>query len=236
MENKPVLETNVVKPKLAIFENETEYRLLSYLSEMSLDIKIAEVENFMNNNHGRGKSEEEKDELYSKAKEVWGNYTQELRDTEYTFYLNRKQYVFLTELLRDKLEYDVNTIFLAIELTEMLGEWHEEGAAKDDTTLKGYTADATEVTYIYHLIAKHKIKGLGHSSYRFSEILRKIGDISKIVSYYDTHAKSLSTDIQKWVATFDEGVTVDGKDFSVEPIRPKKKKDSKAETESETEA
>ena len=107
------------------------------------------------------------------------------------------------DLLKDKLEYDVNTVFFAIELTKLLGNWTEEGSSKDDNTLKGYLADATETTYIYHLIAKHKIKGISANTYRFSEILLRIGEISKIVSYYDTHAKNLSKEIQDWVSAFD---------------------------------
>jgi hypothetical protein len=50
------------------------------------------------------------------AKELWGKYAEILRDVHYTFYLNRKQYQFLVELLRDKMEYDVNTIFFTIRI------------------------------------------------------------------------------------------------------------------------
>jgi hypothetical protein len=238
MENKPVLETNVVKPSLSIFENETEHRLIPILTEISLDSKISEVENFMRSNHGRGKSELEKDTLYADAKKLWEQYAELLRDMNFTFYLNRKQYQFLTDLLIDKMEYDVNTVFLAIELTNMLGEWKETGTAKDDSTLQGYTSDATEVTYMYHLISKHKVKGLSNSSYRFAEVLKRIGAISKIIAYYDTHAKSLSKDIQSWVATFEDGVQVEGKDWTtptslveeiVEKTTNKKKKEATTE-------
>lgn len=203
MENKQQIETNVIKPKLTIFENETEYRLITIESEQELDKGIVDVESFMNTNDGYGKSEEEKDQLYYDAKKLWSKYANSLRNVEFSFYLNRKQYQFLTELLRDKLEYDVNTIFLAIELTDMLGQWVSEGSVKDDTSVKGYSADATEITYIYHLISKHKVKGLSSSSYLFAQILRKIGDVSKVINYYDTSAKNLSGEIQKWVASWE---------------------------------
>jgi hypothetical protein len=176
----------------------------------------------MNNNHGRGKSELEKDNLYLSAKNLWEEYAVLLRDMNFTFYLNRKQYQFLTDLLIDKMEYDVNTIFLAIELTNMLGQWKESGKSKDDTTLQGYPSDATEVTYMYHLISKHKVKGLTKDSYTFSEVLMRIGTISKLFNYYDSYAKSLSTDIQNWVSSFEEGVSVD----KIE----KKRKNKKEET------
>lgn len=201
---KPVLENHVIKPAVSIFENNTEYRLMPFMSELSLDSKIAEIENFMKNNNGFGKSEFEKDELYEKAKGLWHSFTKEFKEVAYTFYLNRKQYHYLLDLLKDKLEYDVNSVFFAIELVKLLGEWEESGAGENDKSLKGYLADATETTFMYHLLAKHKVKGLSSSTHRFSEILLKIGEISKIVSYYDTHAKALSKEIQDWVASFDE--------------------------------
>lgn len=219
MENKPQIETNVIKPSLAITENGVAYRLISPDSESQLDAAITEVVEFMKNNHGKGKTEFEKDDLYAHTQMLWNNYASILRDVNFTFYLNRKQFRYVTELLRDKLEYDVNTIFLAIELTNMLGEWATEGSAKDDTTIKGYESDATEITYMYHLIAKHKVKGLGDSSYLFAQVLRKIGEVSKIINYYDTAAKNLSTEIQKWVASFEDEPTIEG-----ETVKPSKKK------------
>jgi hypothetical protein len=232
MENK--VETNVVKPNLTIFEGESEYRLISLENETLLDNKINEITNFMITNHGKGKSDLEKDNLYGDAKSKWEEYATILRDVKYTFHLNRKQYQFLTDLLIDKMEYDVNTVFLAIELTNMLGQWKESGTLKDDTSVQGYTSDATEVTYMYHLISKYKVKGLSNSSYRFAEVLRKIGHISKIIAYYDTHAKNLSKEIQTWVASFEDGVQVEGKDWGtsnsiveeiVEKTTKKKKKE-----------
>lgn len=223
MENKPQVETNVVKPSLSIFENETEYRLISFESETSLDSAIAKIEEFIKSNTGTGKTEDEKDMLYYDAKQLWNQYAAILRDVEFTFYLNRKQYQYLTELLRDKLEYDVNTIFLAIELTDMLGQWVSEGSAKDDITIKGYKSDATEITYIYHLIAKHKVKGLSNSSYMFAQVLRKIGEISKVINYYDTSAKNLSTEIQKWVASWESS------SVEAEVVKPSKKKKESTE-------
>jgi hypothetical protein len=47
---------------------------------------------------------------------------------------------------------------------------------------------------------------LTKESFTFSEILVKIGDISKIFNYYDAVGKNLSTDIQNWVTSFDDGI------------------------------
>jgi hypothetical protein len=230
--SQQVIETNVVKPELSFTEKEQEYRLISFQAEVALDEKIKEIEDFMNNNHGRGKSEQEKDDLYTSAKKLWEEYAAKLRDVHFTFYLNRKQYQFLTDLLIDKMEYDVNTVFLAIELTDMLGDWKNTGTNKDDVSLQGYTTDATEITYIYHLISKHKVKGLSNSSYRFAEVLKRIGSISKVIAYYDTAAKNSSKDIQNWVASFEPNIQVEGKDWGKEE-NPENKKKSKKEKSSQ---
>ena len=227
------IETNVVKPSLAIHQNDTEYRLLSTESEVSLDSKIKAIEDLMLNNSGKGKTEEEKDKLYSDAQILWKDYYVELVKTKYTFFLTRKQYQFLTETLRDKIEYDVNTLFFAIELTDMLGNWIKEQKYSNDKELKGFQADATEVTYIYHIISKHKVKGLSHSAYTFADVLRRIGDISKVIAYYDTASKNLSASIQDWVASFDPNVSIENKTTTeATTIAPSgKSKKVKAETE-----
>lgn len=200
---KQQLENHVIKPKISFTAGNDEYRLISLEDEMNLDAKIDIIATFMANNNGFGQSDEYKDDLYGNAKELWEQYATLLRDVKYTFWMNRDHFEFLTNLLLKKLEYDVNTVFFAIELTDMLGNWKKEGTAKNDTDFRTYVANATEVTYLYHLIAKHKIKGLTQDTYLFAQILRKIGDISKVISYYDAAAKSLSKEIQEWVAAFE---------------------------------
>ena len=114
------IETNVVKPEIRFFENETENLVISNSYESTLDTKISEIESFMTTNSGKGKSDLEKDELYKGAQDLWRDYAINLKNTRYNFHLNRPQYKFLTDLILTKLEYDVNTVFFAIELTDML--------------------------------------------------------------------------------------------------------------------
>lgn len=200
------IETNVVKPKLSFFENEVENLILDNEQESILDSKIKDIEDYISNNEGKGKSEEEKDELYKNAQELWHSYANSLKETKYNFFLNRNQYNFLSNLLLTKLEYDVNTVFLAIELTNLLGNMKGTKFSNDEELVK-FQVDATEITYIYHLISNHKVKGLTKDAYTFSQVLVRIGEISKVFNYYDTSGKNLSTEIQDWVALFDEGVT-----------------------------
>ena len=198
------IETNVVKPSLTFYANETNYTILDGQYENLLDNAIQTIENFMLQS-GEGKTDEEKDALYSEAQNLWNEYANHMKTAKYNFFLNRNQWKFITDLLLSKLEYDVNTVFFAIELTDMLGDMRNV-KYNNDEELKSTPVNATEITYIYHLISKYKVKGLTKESYLFSEILIKIGDISKLFNYYDAVGKNLSTDIQNWVTSFEEGV------------------------------
>lgn len=204
------IETNVVKPEIKFFENETENLTITPANEALLDGRILTIEEFMANNDGKNKTDEEKDNLYKESQELWKDYTNTLRDVKYNFHLNRVQWKFLTDLILTKLEYDVNTVFFAIELTELLGNMKDVKYSNDDQLI-AFPVNATEITYIYHLISKHKVKGLTKDSYTFSKVLVRIGNISKLFNYYDSYAKNLSTDIQNWVTSFEEGVVVEKK-------------------------
>lgn len=203
------IQTNVQKPDVTFTDKENNlYTILSYDFENGLDIKIKEVADYMANNTGRGKSDEEKDEIYAKAQNIWNEYIALLKATKYNLNLNRAQYNFLTDLVVKKLEYDVNTVFLAIELTDLLGTMRDI-KFDNDTEVKEFKVDATEITYVYHLIATHKVKGLTKESYIFVDILRRIGEISKVFNYYDTTGKNMAKDIQDWVVLFDESITLE---------------------------
>lgn len=219
------IETNVVKPEIKFFENESEHIILTNEVESVLDGKIMGIESYMVNTIGKGKTQEEKDSIYGEAQNLWRDYSVSLRDAKYNFHLNRSQWKFLTNLILSKLEYDTNTVFFAIELTDMLGSMKSVKYANDNDLI-AFPVNATEITYIYHLISKHTVKGLTADAYTFAQILRRIGNISKVFNYYDATAKSLATEIQDWVASFEEGVTREGEDEVAEAkvVKPKKAK------------
>lgn len=202
------IQTNVIKPQISFSSNEVEYLLITNESESNLDSKIQELEDYMINNHGKGKSDEEKDELYGKSQVIWKELANVLRDTKYNFHLNRKQFQFLRDLIKNTLEYDVNTVFFAIELTDLMSNMDKVSFVNDED-LVAIPTNATEITYVYHLISQHKVKGLTKSAYYFAQILRRIGDISKLFNFYDTSVKNLSTEITDWAASFEDGVELE---------------------------
>lgn len=222
---KEKIETNVIKPEISFLENEVVNLVINPLEESLLDNKIIEIENFMKDNGGKGKSDSEKDELYKEAQKLWHGFIGGLKDTKFNFHLNRPQYNFLTNLLLQKLEYDVNTVFFAIELTNLLGSM-KDAKFSNDKDLVAFPVNPTEITYIYHLISKHTVKGLCKDAYIFSQVLLRIGSISKIFNYYETTSKNLSSEIQDWILTLEDGVTTDSQkteDSVVEAITVKPK-------------
>jgi len=208
------IQVNTVKPELSFFENEVLNRLLNFDRELLLDSKIEEVENFLKNNPGHGLSEEAKDALYGNAQSLYNEYKRNLRDVKFNFFLNRPQYNLLTDLILKKLEYDVNTVFIAIELTELLGGM-EGTKYQNDTDIRLFEVTATELTYIYHLIQSHKVKGLTKEAYTFSKLLIRIGEVSKVINYYDARAKALPEEIQQWALRMDASDVVKGESLPV---------------------
>ena len=204
MSTKKKLDTVTEKPELSFYHNDNSYIILPVDTEFKLDNGINKIRDYIKNNVGLGQPENEKDILYSDAQGLWKEYQTELRNSKFSFYLNRAQYNFLTSLLLTKMEYDVNTVFIAIELTEMLANMKTTLKYTNDDDLNFIKVDATQITYVYHLISTHKVKGLTRDAYTFSEILRRIGQISKIVVYYDNNAKTLNKEIADWVVTFED--------------------------------
>ena len=177
--------------------------------ELTIDSKVEAVESYMKNNAGHGLDELQKDSLYAQAQELYKEYKISLRDVKFNFYLNRPEYNLLTDLILKKLEYDVNTVFIAIELTELMGGMNGT-KFQNDTEIKCFEVNATELTYIYHLIQNHKVKGLTKEAYTFSKLLVRIGNVSKVINCYDAIAKRLPEDIQQWALRMDASDVVKG--------------------------
>jgi len=196
------VQINTVKPDLSFFENDTIHRLLSFDSEAKLDSIIESIENFMKNNSGQGATEEEKDLLYANAQSLLLDFKKELTEVKFSLYLNRPQYQFLTDLLLKKIEYDVNTVFVAIEL-KTLFENINGTKYSNDSEIKPFQVTATELTYIYHLIQTHKVKGLSKDAFTFAGVLIRIGETSKIINYYDSFVKNFPEEISQWALKMD---------------------------------
>jgi hypothetical protein len=197
------IEVSTIKPDVSFYHNDNFLRIMNIDDESKLDNHIVSIKNYMITTDGIGKTEEQKDMDYHFCQSIWKNYRQDLQSTTFNFYLNRSQYTLLTDILLKKLEYDVDSLFIAIDLSDLLKSMSGT-KYQNDEELKFFKATATETTFIYHLIKNYKVKGLTKEAFTFAEIVKRIADISKIVSYYDAHAKNLTEDIGKWALKLDD--------------------------------
>lgn len=217
MEQSKELENRVVKPEVSIMANDESKRLISIESETEMDNFISQFENFVSENTGVDKTEEEKDELYASAQIYILDLRNKLKDLKSNFYFNRKQYQFLTNLILQKMEYDVNTVFVALELKELMLNMRDVKFSNDkDLDLVEMTP--TEVTYLYHIISTHKVRGLTDDAYNFANVLRRIGEVSKIINYYDAAVKRLSTELSTWAVNMGGGELLSEVDDTVQPM------------------
>jgi len=196
------IEVATLKPNVSFSVKDTDYRLINLEDEVKLDNHIDSLRNYMKTTNGWGKSEEQKDLDYAFVQTMWKSYRQDLQSNTFNFYLNRPQYTLFTDILLKKLEYDVDNIFIALDLTDLLKDMSGTKYSNDDE-LKFFKATATETTFIYHLFKNFKVRGLSKDAFTFAEIITRIADISKIVSYYDSHAKSITEEIGTWALSLD---------------------------------
>lgn len=192
------IETNVVKPQTFFTEGDLNFTIIPQESESMMDTSIEDLKEFLKTNRGDNLTEEQKDELYVKAQTFVRDIKKCLRETKFNFFLTRRQYDFLTTLILQKMEYNVDTIFVALELRPLMVNLKELDF-KDDKELKSCTLDPTELTYLYHLISTHKVKGIQAETFNFANVLRRIGEISKLINYYNGSADNLQNDINNWV-------------------------------------
>lgn len=200
------ISNNVIKPELVINIDGEDMIILDTEIENKLDSKISEIENYISQNNGKGESEEVKDELYKNAQVLWKEYSNLLKDAKFNFILNKRQFKYLLDDILSKMEYDVNSVFFILELSGLIREMRKQENYDKDSDIESFKLDATQITYLYHIISKHTVRGLNKGTYLFSEILLRIGEISKVFNYYDANGKNLSTDIHDWVLTFDDSV------------------------------
>lgn len=207
--------SNVEKPNFSLKVNGEEYRFIKKEDEEYIENCIEDIKNFVKENGGENTSEEEKSEMQKELHTLWeklGNKDKGyLSNIKYGFILNRKEYNLLISLLRDKMEYDINTLFFGLELTNFLGETLEQEKFENDEDPIVFDLSATDMTYLYTVLSKHVCKGLTKTTYTFANIIRRIGDISKVINYYNNISTDLSDNlIKNWYLTLqDDRVTTE---------------------------
>jgi len=217
--NKEEITTMVIKPRPELVVNEKTYRILETEDEAKLEELISNIYKFMADNSTTSISEDEKDKLYADAQAMWHELSNYLNFTKFKFNLDKVQFDYLTNLMLTKFEYDTNALFFALELVDVLGNMEKTSKYKS-TEYIGYGLTATDVTYLYHLLTQHKVKGLTSKAFTFANIIKRIGEISKIFEFYNNQVKELSTEITKWIAELSS--------VQEQPVEKKSKKEVKS--------
>ena len=115
----------VEKPDLQFTDLKgNKVRLSSMEDESYLEGKSKELLEFMRNNHDQNISDGEKDRLYLDLQSMWnevsGRDGGRLNTIGFQLILHRQEYNYLVSLFKSKMEYNVDTIFFAMELDAML--------------------------------------------------------------------------------------------------------------------
>lgn len=182
-------------------------RIISSEDEQWLDEKFDNIIKFLKENHAQNLSEGEKDELYKKLKDMWNEVsgkTGKLNSISFDLVLHRDEHKFLVDLITNKMEYDVDTVFYAIELDKMIREMISNNKYNGDDDAKGMKMTPLDITYLYHIISKHKVKGLNQKTKLFASVISSVGVSSKVFNYYSEMFKNISDTIQKWVLSLDD--------------------------------
>ena len=112
------------------------------------------------------------------------------------------------------MEYTVDTVFYAIEIENMFRGMVKDSKYEGDNDAKRIKMTPVDLTYLYHIVSKHTVKGLGEKTRLFANVISIIGYSSKVFNYYSELFKNVSEFIQRWILALDgEGLTDDDKIF-----------------------
>ncbi len=208
--NKPALEFEA--------KNGEKIRLVSEEDEKFLDERYDEILNYMREKHDQNTTSEEKDKLYGELIAMWsevsGKKRGRLNEISFNLILHRDECKYLTDLLRTKSEYTVDTVFYAMELDAMVSDLLANSKFENDLEAKSINMTTVDLHYLYHIISKHTVKGLGKGTYTFASIITRIGESSRVFNYFKTRYDALHAAISYWGASLDTGIMLDMNDPS----------------------
>lgn len=204
------------KPDLTISgDNGNLVRVISVEDESYLESTYTEIIQFMRDNHSQLLEGEEKDGLYLQLQDMWnvvsGKSGGKLNDISFNLILSRDEFKYLTDLITNKMEYTVDTIFFAEELIDMINSMRKDDKFTEGE-LKSFNMTPVDIHYLYQLLSVHTVKGLSKQSRNFANIIRRIALASKVFNYYKELYVNLSKAIGMWVYSLDRGTFISSDD------------------------
>jgi hypothetical protein len=213
------LKSIVISEKPELFyqpEGGEKVRILSIEDENYLDSKYDSTIKFMVENHSQDYDDLKKDDLYQNLKDMWnevsGKEGGKMNDISFSLVLNKQEHKYLLDLLRLKIEYDVDTIFYGLELENLIESMNGGDKYENDIECKAFDMTAVDIHYLYHVLKTHKVNGINKASRTFASIIRKIALSSNVYNYYKQKFENLSKAIQMWVASLEPNFAISGID------------------------
>jgi len=171
----------------------------------SLDTILNDVDKLISTEIPKDITEHNKNTLFEKCKEYMLTYGRTFSGVKYTFGLSEAEYKLIKKIICQELEYDRQDLFIALvvkenffDAIEKSEDWHKEKFKTEDN-IDFFYVDIHEITRISHLIGQYKIKGLNKVSSNYAEVVRKIGDISKIYEYYNNLGNHMRQKCDNWI-------------------------------------
>lgn len=144
-------------------------------------------------------SEEEKDKIYDIAEFLFNDFQLVLSHLNFIFPLTSEEHKFLYDVLFKKLEYNQDEVFQMEDLKEKYLDFYKN-FHKDSVSETGMSTiiNINNLVVLYHIFSKHKVKGVGSDFENFKNILRKIGERTKLYNAYTVIVERLSSQFQVW--------------------------------------
>jgi hypothetical protein len=154
---------------------------------------------------------EEREASWTKYTEYMSNYGKTLGSIKYNFFLTKEDYLFLKNVILSKTKYDRNNVFIGMIVRDDFFRKFDSEVIPTKTSLyKGdgtvpelFQIDINEITRISHLTSLYEVQGLTKEAESFFNIIRKIGDISKIFEVFKTKGDDINTKGGDWTMGFD---------------------------------
>lgn len=143
----------------------------------------------------RSLNDEQKDKIYELAQYLFNVYQKKLNDLLFLFPLTNNERKFISNVFRNKLEYDQNEVF---QLKDVKENYLDKDFDKLEDGSYMTIINVNDLIIFYHLISKYKVKGITQEHYDFLQILTKIGERIKLFNAYNVVVQRLSTDFQMW--------------------------------------
>lgn len=151
---------------------------------------------------------EEREKQYAEFVPLLEKYGKILGATKYTLQLTKEEYLYLKALILKKISYDRQNLFIGLLVRDDFFNKYDTDKAYNKTSLfdkkevEVFSLDINEITRISHLTSLNEIQGLDEKADRFANIVKKIGDVSKMFDIYNMKGEELSNRSADWIQGF----------------------------------